>query len=830
MSTRSATVPAPVPIGSPVLDATVAAGPAAVDDATVALAAEAWRIRSIEPTDAITMAERVLPIACDAGDRRLSAHALRTIAVAHVALASYSDAIRVAHDSLEMSVAFGDVAGEAMALATMGAAQRRLGDNDAARGLFARALERARLSAHPDAIIVALNGFGHLYRSSGEYDRSLEMHRDARERARTVGNDEEECAAALGIGGTLERLGRFTEALEVHHEALAIARRIGHVRMEAYASGNVGTILERLGRVSDALEYELRSLAMKQRANDRWGLGVSYNNLGIMYRYLGEYASALEAHMESLRTTRAIGDREGESVSLNCIGQVYEELGDMTRVLECYTASLDISNAIGFRQGQAYSLGHLGRFHEHLGDIPRALMYYLRSLRMSEATGDRYHESAGLVSVGQAYGALGDLASAETYLRRALEIGREMGDPLGQASSLHVLGRLLVRDRHDRCGLELLEQALELADRVGNRDAMRSVLLTLADAHARSGDDEQAQRYRARYQTCTEEIFNVESTRRVSELLIGFEGDAVRRHGLQIGLEEADLAEIDAAVHRGVANRIASARSAFVRTSDDGIDREGRADADPTGLVVRTLGEFRVSVGGRELGTAEWKRKRARDLFKLLLINHRRSMSLDEIIEALWEGKADRKSEMLVMNAISHIRGALEPERRRGSASSYLTGSDRTYSLNLSENAWVDFLRFKETIVSARRVATVRERRDLYEQAADLYRGDFLKEDYYEAWSAPERDLLKDAFLEATEFLAVEYARSLEHDAAIDAARRILAHDATSERAYEVLLASLVARGRHAEARRVLEECRAAFRRELDDEPPAKLAALLNAR
>jgi two-component SAPR family response regulator len=634
----------------------------------------------------------------------------------------------------------------------------------------------------------------------------------------------------LGIGGTLERLGRFSEALEAHHETLELAERLGHTRMEAYAAGNIGTILERLGRVSEALTFELRSLEMKQRASDRWGLGVSYNNLGIIYRYLGEYASALEAHLESLRTTREIGDREGESVALNCIGQVYEELGDFSRVFEYFSASLEIAREIGYKQGEAYSLGHLGRFHERLGDAPRALAYYFRSLRMSQTSGDRYHLASALVSVGQAYGELGDADRAGEYMERALAISRETGELLGEATTLTALGRHQALRRNDTGGIATLERALAIAEQIGNRECMRGVLVTLADVHLRKGNIEEAQRYRARYQTCTEEIFNAESTRRVSELLIGFEGDAARRHGLQMGLEEEDLAEIDAAVHRGVASRLASAvaRPPIERSAID--EREGRADADPTGIVVRTFGEFRVSVGGRELGTAEWKRKRARDLFKLLLINHRRSMTLDEIIETLWDGRADRKSEMLVMNAISHIRSALEPDRRRGAGSSYLVGSDRSYSLNLSDTAWIDFLRFKEIIVSARRASSVRERRDLYLQAADIYRGDFLKEDYYEPWTATERELLKDAFLEAIEFLAVEYARTGEHDAAIDAARRILAHDCTSERAYEVLIASLVARGRHVEARRVHEECRDAWRRELEEDPPPKLAALLNVR
>lgn len=793
---------------------------------------ESWQVRSTDPARALALASATLPLARRSADRHAEALCLRNVAAAHVAGAEYALGSAIAHDACAIFAEVGDAAGESVALATIATASRRSGENAHAHELLSRALELAQRSGNSEALTICLNGFGHVHRSKGDYELSLELHRQALALAEAEEVDEEACSAALGVGASLERLGRFPEALEAYRQSLAMAERSGRTRIVAYAAGNIGTILERQGRLGESLEYELRSLAGKERTNDRWGLGISYNNLGVIYRYLGEYASSFEAFLKSLEVTREIGDREGESVALNGIGQACEELGDITRVLEYYTTSLEIAKQIGYKQGEAYSLSHLGRFHEKLGDLSRALTYHLRCLRLSEQTGDRYVERSALACIAHVYGLLGDVKRADSYLERALTLSREMGDRLGEATTLQTLGEMLAGTRRDPTGIEYLREALVIATEVGNREVMLKVHLALVTGFTVSGDEASAAEHRALYQACAEELFNAEATRRVSELLVGFEGESARRHARQLGLGEEDLPEIAEAVQRGIESRMSSIGrpEAAAVASDAAIVRDGLIDADPTGIVVRTFGEFRVSVGGRELGTAEWKRKRARDLFKLLLINHRRSMTIDEIIETLWEGKADRKSEMLVMNAISHIRSALEPERRRGAGSSYLVGSDRSYSLHLDESVWIDFLRFKEIIVSARRAESARERRGLYEQAAGLYRGDFLKEDYYEPWTASERDLLKDAFLEAVEFLAVEYQRAGEHDAAIGAARRILAHDGTSERAAEVLIAALVARGRHSEARRALEECRNAWRRELDEAPPERFATLLNAR
>lgn len=244
-------------------------------------------------------------------------------------------------------------------------------------------------------------------------------------------------------------------------------------------------------------------------------------------------------------------------------------------------------------------------------------------------------------------------------------------------------------------------------------------------------------------------------------------------------------------------------------------------------ILVRTFGELRVTVDGRALRTGDWGRKKARDLFKFLLIHHRRTITMDEIIERLWNGAADRNTELLVMNAISRIRRAIEPDRSPRDRRSMVSSMDRTYRLDLGEDAEIDFVRFKELMVLARGASSARERYDYYEQAAALYTDDFLKEDAFEAWAASERDLLKDAFLEALEYMAGEQLRSARLEEAIATARRILPFDDTSERGYEILLEALLLRGRPADARQAYEECRAAFDRVLGAAPPASIRRIM---
>ena len=137
---------------------------------------------------------------------------------------------------------------------------------------------------------------------------------------------------------------------------------------------------------------------------------------------------------------------------------------------------------------------------------------------------------------------------------------------------------------------------------------------------------------------------------------------------------------------------------------------------------------------------------------------------------------------------------------------------------------------FRDRIVAARSSDTVAERTRLYAEAITLYRGDFLPEDLLADWTDFQRQILKDAWFEAMEFLAREHLRDREHDQAIDFARQILTRDDTSESAWHILLLSLVERGRTAEARRAWEQCVERFRRDLGDEPPEWLREVVGVK
>lgn len=772
----------------------------------------AWAERARDSAQARMRGEKLLDEAYSVGDNRCSALALLLLAWTELARSENAAARRYAEESITLAHGAGDDVGESMALSVLGQILFRYGESREAVARFRHALDLAERADDDVARAMALAGNGRVLDETGSYEQAMASYRHALESAGRAGADDEIGMVLLGIGNVHENLAEYQQALEEYLRALEIAERTGNVQCQAYATGNIGLIYKRFGDLSTSLAYELRSLDLKEHLGDRWAAGVSLNNIGLIYGDLGNYARSLDYLLRALEYAEGIGDRSGEMIALHNINQVYEILGDQRPVLDHYERVQQIAREIGDKRGEAFAHGNTGRVHARLGDHRRALFHMLHGLRIHQEIGDRLGERSALENIAQLYQTQGDFQRAAQYAGQSLALAESVGDYYSVIRSLISLGAAESSGGNHAHAIELLERALQLA-REGNyaRDLM-TISRLLAESCDVAGDMVRSRKYHRLYQEYTRRTFNHEEALRMRRLITGFERKRMRDKAELLGLPAEDLdALFEPDEPEGTVQGTTVSREPREKTSR---------------ISVQTFGELRVTVDGRALRTADWGRRKARDLFKFFVIHHRRTVTMDEIIEKLWEGAAGRSTELLVMNAISRIRRALEPERGPRDRNSMLSSTEGTYRLDLGDPD-IDFMRFKELIVLARGASGAGERYGYYQDAIAFYSDDFLKEDYNEEWTISERELLKDAFIEALEYMAGESLRAGRYEEAGELARRLILSDATSERGYEILMQSLLARGRSTEAVQVYEDCRAVFLRDLGAPPPDAITRIL---
>jgi predicted ATPase/DNA-binding SARP family transcriptional activator/DNA-binding CsgD family transcriptional regulator len=207
-------------------------------------------------------------------------------------------------------------------------------------------------------------------------------------------------------------------------------------------------------------------------------------------------------------------------------------------------------------------------------------------------------------------------------------------------------------------------------------------------------------------------------------------------------------------------------------------------------MRIQLLGGFRVSVGARTVGEDGWRLKRARSLVKLLALSTAHRLHRDQIVERLWPESSPGSAANSLRQAIHVARRAL------GADSDLLRFVDGWLELCPDGDLWVDVEAFEEAASVARRY----EDPAPYLVAVDLYAGDLLPQDRYEAWAEHRREGLRRTYLGLFLELAELYEKRGEPEAAIEILGRALEAEPAHEGANVALMRLYSSGGRSQEA------------------------------
>jgi DNA-binding SARP family transcriptional activator/Tfp pilus assembly protein PilF len=205
----------------------------------------------------------------------------------------------------------------------------------------------------------------------------------------------------------------------------------------------------------------------------------------------------------------------------------------------------------------------------------------------------------------------------------------------------------------------------------------------------------------------------------------------------------------------------------------------------------------------------------ARSLFAYLLTYRDRPHTRNLLSGTFWPDLPDDVARRRLSQALWQIRKALAPHQT-------LRAEGDTVQISSHLSLWLDVEEFAEhraRCISGEPKALVHGERCL-----GHYRGDFLA-GYYDDWVLPERERLREQFLEVLERLVAGYKRRGDYAAALAHARRLAAEDPLREEAHREAMRLCHLLGYHAEALLQFETCRQILAEELGAEPsPATIA------
>jgi len=401
----------------------------------------------------------------------------------------------------------------------------------------------------------ALNGRAYMQgKICGDHTAALQTSEQALEFAVKAQDKKQQAYALDQIGVNLDPAD-YKLALEYLTRALALAEELGDKRAIAGVLCNIGISHSNKGDYRSALEYFSRALPLAEEADAKNFLANILNNIGVVYINLVEYHKALEFFQRALSIHEQTGTKQNIAGSLMCIGSVHFAIADYAQSLDYYSRALMLIQDAGGTL-RMHLLNNIGNVHSMLSDYSRSLDYYSRALALAEEIGDKRLVAFILGNIGGVYFDLSDYPRALGVLGRSVDLSvqisslRDAGfamqliamtqSKLGNhdaayqglvdtlrhqrevlksnefvAAALLSLGGVLLALEKPEEGLARFEEALELANKFGEKQISLEAHKEIADVYSKMGDIAKENEHLKKHYALKEEIFSEESRKKV---------------------------------------------------------------------------------------------------------------------------------------------------------------------------------------------------------------------------------------------------------------------------------------------------------------------------
>lgn len=630
-----------------------------------------------------------------------------------------------------------------------------------------------------------------------------------------------------------------------------------------------GTIAYTKGDLQEGLDLLLQSERLFREQGDSHGLIVALIRLGSAYRFLGDYEASLRdaeevitlteakdewqiLHADALRLKgmalyrlgkadkavnfleRALGlyhlhDKATVPVLYLETGMAYRAMGYVSEALNAYEQALQIWRREGKVYQQASLLNNLGFFYQYQGEYEKAAFAYEEGLLCAQRIRDDRLTALISISFGDLYAELEDFEMANLNYENAALILNGMDNRF----LIHFLGLSRVHLAFMQRDAVLTRRAIEeIADsiRSGNSNFENALLdLAYGRFHLLTKDATQSER----------EFSNAgkrfQDEGRVAEeaisriwLAAAYHQEGAAESALQtLSMVSANRGKIPhpalVAAHQAkdwlkdlppnsVSRR--NLRDLFAQADRLGktipstrrqLRRQVRAISAPTSrLVIEAFGRVSVSINGKPLTLSDWQTQSVRDLF-FYFLSETKPLTKEQVIEVLWRDEDEpAKLKLRFKNDLYRLRRAVGQD--------VIQFVDNHYVFNRGLDYEYDVEAFESFVARAKSSSDPVEKMGFYRRAVGLVQGPYLNENYAE-WVAPDRERLRQAYIEALINLAGLQIAQAQAQVAVMTCQRVIEADPGNETAYQLWIQACSRLGDRAGMTRVYQDYSAAMKR-----------------
>lgn len=257
------------------------------------------------------------------------------------------------------------------------------------------------------------------------------------------------------------------------------------------------------------------------------------------------------------------------------------------------------------------------------------------------------------------------------------------------------------------------------------------------------------------------------------------------------------------------------------RFGEDFVDPE--ETTKPSVCRVRLFGGLEVTTSDGPVHDADWKKRKARLLFAMLVVRKGKDVPRDQLLEYLWPEMDEERAKANFYVVWNNMKRALAPNLDKGKPCPYMRaagGVCRIDDILVS----TDLDDFEQCLLDARRAESAGDKEAMlvaFRRLAEVYRGDLLPGDIYDDWFAPLRERCRqefgDSMLRAAQLLEAQR----DYMGALQMTRAALAHEAWREDLYQAALRCQIAAGQRSAAIETYMACRHKLSEDLGLDPSA---------
>jgi LuxR family transcriptional regulator, maltose regulon positive regulatory protein len=226
-------------------------------------------------------------------------------------------------------------------------------------------------------------------------------------------------------------------------------------------------------------------------------------------------------------------------------------------------------------------------------------------------------------------------------------------------------------------------------------------------------------------------------------------------------------------------------------------------------LALRTLGPLELHRAGAVVLVPELRRERVRQLLAYLLTHDRPARA--SITAELWPDLPDSAAGRNLRVTLAYLQDALEPARAEWDPPYFVRSNAGTLALIVDDALSVDAIDFERVLDDAAQLehqGALTSALTRYEEALDIWRGDYFAGLAGGDWLQWERDRLRRRFVSTAVRAGNLMLARGDVGPSQDLAERALTADPWTEPAYQLLMAGALTSGDRAGAQRGLRRCR----------------------